>query len=320
MTAFKFLAISFFFLLASCKAQPQKGQALMFYNVENLFDIQNTNGEGDAEFQPNSRKEWTQERYQEKVKALQKSIAEFGSIGIMGLCEVENKKVVEDLLAPYEYLKIVHEESQDFRGIDVALAYDSRLFEKESHEILRFKLRTDEGEKTTRDILCVKLENDTETIYVLVNHWPSRRGGQEKTNRLRVKAASMACEYIDNILNNDLKAQIVLMGDLNDFPENEGPSMIAERLEPMIDKKSGKFPGTYNYKGNWNLLDHIFVSKSFMKKDALYVGKNTDEIGGASFLFEVYKGNIVPFRTYAGPNYLGGTSDHLPVSVRLLSK
>ncbi|MDP4798006.1 MAG: endonuclease, partial [Crocinitomicaceae bacterium] len=155
-----------------------------------------------------------------------------------------------------------------------------------------------------------------------VNHWPSRSGGQEASEPNRLVAAKNARTFIDSLLNDNKKAKIVFMGDLNDYPSNKAPQSVAEKLKPQITALSGDFGGTYNYKGEWDVLDHIMVSngminKKCKQKKSISLVPNSGEIHAFDFLLEEYKGQVVPFRTYAGAKYLGGYSDHLPVSIEV---
>jgi predicted extracellular nuclease len=152
----------------------------------------------------------------------------------------------------------------------------------------------------------------------MVNHWPSRRGGQEESEPLRLEAAKNARLFIDSVLNVNPNSKLILMGDLNDYPTDKAPMMIQEKLNPMITKESGEFGGSHNYKETWDVLDHIFVSPSLTNsKKGFKTCSSSGKIHSFPFLLSEYKGQTVPFRTYGGSTYLGGYSDHLPVSIKI---
>ena len=134
----------------------------------------------------------------------------------------------------------------------------------------------------------------------------------------RIKASAHACEFIDSLMAASPKTKIVFMGDLNDYPDNLAPKLIAERLQPMVDQSSGKFGGSYNYRGEWDVLDHILVSKNFFKGKSIRIVKKSGRICSNDFLLTEYKDQIVPKRNYAGTKYLEGYSDHLPVLVKVV--
>jgi predicted extracellular nuclease len=298
----------------------QKKQTVIFYNVENLFDtLDGTNN--DSEFLPDGKFNWTPERYNQKILHISRVLNDMNSPLFVGLCEVENAQVVRDVLSVTPKLNkhgLVHFESPDSRGIDVALVYDSaRLRLLESGNI-RFLLPGKDA-PSTRDIVWGKFVHKKDTIFALVNHWPSRSGGQEQSEPNRIQAAQSARIFIDSLLQKNKQSKIVLMGDLNDNPSNKAPQLIAEKLVPMIHPTSGKFGGTYNYKGEWDILDHIYVSPGFLKtKKGSRVKKDSGVIHSFDYLVEQYNGNTVPFRTFGGVKYLGGYSDHLPVSVTIV--
>jgi predicted extracellular nuclease len=151
----------------------------------------------------------------------------------------------------------------------------------------------------------------------MINHWPSRRGGTDESAARRVMAAQMATHFIDSIQKNEPKAKIILMGDLNDHPYDAAPQLIATKLIPQITKESGTFGGSYNYKNEWDVLDHIFTSSNALT-GKIQVQTESGKIHDFPYLLTEYKGQTVPNRTYAGPKYLGGYSDHLPVSIQVI--
>jgi predicted extracellular nuclease len=286
--------------------------------VENLFDtIDGVND--DAEFLPAGKNNWTSKRYEEKIQHINQVIQALQYPVIMGFCEVENQQVMQDVLTFNKRLKkygIVHYDSPDARGIDVGMVYDQKTLKVVSSGKLRFVL-PGQTEATTRDIVWAKFRTKKDTIFCMVNHWPSRRSGQDESEPLRLKAAETARVFIDSVLQAQPAAKIVFMGDLNDHPSDKAPIKIVERLVPMIDKSSGIYGGTHNYKDEWDVLDHLMVSNGFMTSTSMKAISGSGKIHSFDFLITEYKGKMVPFRTYAGTKYLGGYSDHLPVSIRV---
>ena len=322
-------------LLASATLVGQKTRTIAFYNVENLFDtIDGPND--DAEFLPASKSEWNSAKYQEKLQHIREVLLALGKPLICGFSEIENVNVVRAIVKDQKAFKsygIVHYESPDARGIDVALIYDSSKLTLLKSDRIRFVLPNEEN-PTTRDILWAQFKGKKESFYVMVNHWPSRRGGTDESDAKRVAAAQVAGHFIDSLNEEKIKLcvrygkgqpvtnfignteNIIFLGDLNDYPENRGPKLIENRLIPMISQSSGPTKGTHCYNNEWGVLDHIFVSKGFISTKKNVV-PNSGEIHNFPFLMEEYKGNIQPKRTYAGNKYLGGYSDHLPVSIKI---
>ena len=316
----------------SRKQQPAKPIEVVFYNVENLFDTVDDTTVWDDHFLPDSLKKWTDERYAKKLVDLAKvltAISEDDLPEVIGVCEVENRKVVEDLFITDSLkngkFKIIHEESPDFRGIDVALAYNSELFSELYHEKIRYSFSF-EPETKTRDILYAKLLSCGDTLHFFVNHWPSRRGGQEKSEPKRMKAATVLRTKIDSILLKDQKAKIIAMGDFNDYPNNKSMTEIMncepganQRLTNLTYQFHEDGLGTYHYRGEWGMLDQFIVSDGLLYSAE---GCATSDSSAAIFkedwmMYFPEKGSPSPNRTYGGPNYYGGYSDHLPIRLTL---
>ena len=234
----------------------------------------------------------------------------------MGVCEIENKSVLTDLIGNDKRYGIVHYDSPDARGIDAAMLYRKDLLKLKGSGNIRFTLPGDYI-PTSRDIVWAKYQYKKEYLYVMVNHWPSRRGGAEESAARRLTAAQYATQFIDSIQRSEPKAKIILMGDLNDHPQDAAPQLIASKLTPQITKASGTFGGSYNYKNEWEIIDHIFVSNNAFN-GTVALQKESGTIHSFPYLLTEYKGQTVPNRTYAGPKYLGGYSDHLPVSIKVV--
>ncbi|MFW6245892.1 MAG: hypothetical protein ACOC13_00440 [Tangfeifania sp.] len=325
------------FLLESCapyKNATRRNMTVAFYNVENLFDLEDAPGKADEEFTPESDKNWNRERYEQKLEDIARVISALneGDLPeIVGLSEVENEQVLNDLtrtglLAGGKY-KVIHHESPDFRGIDCALIYRPAEFKVLDHFAIPVKFEDDPDYKT-RDILYVKgRTRNWEQFHIFVNHWPSRIGGVEQTEPKRKKAAAILKSKIDSVMQKKPRAHILVMGDMNDEPTNESLLEVlnaqppsnedAELLNLMFPAdKEGK--GSYNFRGNWNMLDNIIVSANLLDDKGFQVLSNRGYVFRQEWMeFKNNEGVIYPNRTYGGPNYYGGVSDHFPVYIRL---
>jgi predicted extracellular nuclease len=315
-------------------ARNDNGIRVMFYNVENLFDTINDPTINDEEYLPESQTEWVSWKYFDKTNKLAQVIANVGGFelpGIVGVCEIENRLVLENLAkaAPIEKgnYKIVHYDSPDRRGIDVGLLYRPEKFRLLYSKPLHLNLANDTNFRT-RDILYVKgVVLDTDTLHLFVNHWPSRSGGQEGSEPKRIAAAALLKQTVDSIFNKHPAAQILIMGDLNDTPKDKsvfevlGASNNAVSNGQLTNLMYELDPqmGTHKYRGEWAYLDQIIVSKS-LKVGPLQLKAPGATVFRAAFLLEEdtrYTGDF-PFRAFRGPRYIGGFSDHLPVFVDLI--
>lgn len=306
----------------------------VFYNVENLFDMVDDPETNDEDFLPTGRLKWDNERYQKKLKHLNEalSFAGKGEALLIGLAEIENKQVVEDLIAAgslAENYKVCHFDSPDKRGIDCALIYDSRHFKpKEQQQLVVSDPSTD---FYTRDILYVSgFINGNQMIHVFVNHWPSRRQGQEESEYKRMRAAQILRKKINELQTHDPQAKIVIMGDFNDDPNNNSITSGLKAKGQTVKLNSGdlvnlmsdemeKHEGTLVYKREWFLFDQLIVSQSMLDKtQGMYVELQQNNIVDDKKLLYIYKdGNKKPNATFGGDRYYSGYSDHLPVSLKL---
>ncbi len=309
-----------------------------FYNVENLFDTVDTENTEDTEYTPDGPNDWGTERYEEKLAHLAKVIGELGTektphgAAILGLAEVENRKVLEDLvatppLAERNY-RIAHHNSPDERGIDVAFLYRPDYFDLEKKQSYEVEL-PEEGDKT-RDQLLISGELLGERFHFMVAHWPSRSGGQAQSEPSRVAAAKVGRSVIDSIQKAHSDSKIVYMGDLNDDPINKSvkkvlqakgaPGSLKEKelFNPMYQYYE-KGIGTLAWKDNWNLFDQLLLSKSLIKRDLSSFRYYKAEVHDPEYLKQ-QKGNFkgYPFRSYVGSTYQGGYSDHFPVYAFLI--
>ena len=303
---------------------------LMFYNVENLFDTIDDPLKFDEDFTPAGKLEYTADRYDQKQENLSRVInAAFGkeTLDILGLCEVENKEVLIDLKAKLDNsaLEIVHVNSADGRGIDNALMYNTEMFELREAGVRNVDLG--KGERPTRDILWVHLvHKDTkEDFFLSVNHWPSRYGGEEKSRWKRKVASDVLASLSKEIADEVPEALIIHMGDFNDHPDNESLTNLSDcKRGPCLQNLCEKFveleQGSHVYRGKWGVLDQFLVNANVTNNSRAYSAA-TDDVAFFSEEWMMYKspntGVFYPSRTYSGPKYYGGFSDHLPVTLIL---
>lgn len=318
-----------------------KIRTIAFYNVENLFDTENDSLIFDDDRTPDGKDNWTIKRYQEKLEHIAKVLSEVGtevtksSPDVIGICEIENKKVIEDLIhEPLLQAKdygIVHFDSPDERGIDVALLYKKEAFLPTSFSSHRLLLENENGFRNyTRDQLIVGGLLDNEQIYFTVNHWPSRSGGEARSKPNRLAAAKLNKHIIDSILRLDQKAKIISMGDFNDDPKDQSLKQYLKtkgkrnKLEdgdlfnPM-EKLYNKGIGSLAYRDKWNLFDQMFFTQTLLQASNDTYSYWKAGVYNPSYLVSKkgkYKG--YPFRTYAGGSYTGGYSDHFPVYLYLI--
>lgn len=289
-----------------------------FYNTENLFDTIDDPHVNDSDFLPDGSLKWDSDRYELKMRHTAQvidSINMHQNVMLFGLSEVENESVVKDLSQRIQGTwAYVHGPTSDPRGIDQALLYQPDYFQPISSTMLKFN-QEEEVDYFVREVLYVKGITYRDTVHVLVLHWPSRRDGKEKTQLKRVAAAMLTREIVDSILQQDKKAQIVLMGDLNDEPTDESvQTMLSDKsiLNPFIDLKQ-KGIGTCRHEGQWFLFDQILFSSNTLmgKKWKL----NNAQVFNPDWLYYKENRKSGPFRTYMGKKYFGGYSDHFPVFV-----
>ena len=323
------------FSCTSVKKSLRQEYTVVSYNVENLFDTVDDPKVPDEEFLPASEKKWDNEKYQKKLTDIAEVISEVNQKElpeVVGLVEVENQTVLEDLINAGRLkgrnYAIIHEESPDYRGIDVALIYRKDAFKEIKHEVLPV-IFPDDPEFKTRDILHVTGKMRNKTVHIFVNHWPSRIGGEDKTEPKRVLAASVLKRRVDQILVEEPKARIIIMGDMNDEPANKSLKETLGAAAPgsgaplvnlmMPDDVAGK--GTYFYSGNWNMLDNLVVSEAVLKGKGMTVEDEKGNIFSNGWMIYTNKnGDKTPNRSYVGNKYVGGVSDHFPVYFKMIVK
>lgn len=302
-----------------------------FYNIENLFDTVDDAFTDDNDFLPHSTKRWTEKRYQNKLRKLGQVISQIGEEdvdlppAIVGLAEVENEHVVRDLIHS-KYLKhydydLVHYDSSDERGIDVALIYDKTRFKVVNSEPYKIYIENSAGERDhTRDILLVTGELDGSPLHIIVNHWSSRREGEKETEYKRLTAANVVNTIIKSLKDAYHNPQIIVMGDFNDNPNNISiESLVSESLlyNPFTTVWT-KHIGSLAHYSEWNLFDQILFSTNFFDAQDSPLNFSKADVFDSKFLTQYhgkYKGE--PFRTYVGKRYKGGYSDHFPVYIEI---
>ncbi len=331
------LVSSAFFLYQGASCQPGKRLfTVVFYNVENLYDIYDDPRVNDNEFLPGSKKQWTKEKYGKKLLDISEILAESGGNNLpilIGLCEVENRRVVEDLATSGKLKKgeysVVHMDSPDPRGIDVALMYRKNYFTPGYVRTLPVILDGKAG-LSTRDILYVKgTLNGKYELNILVNHWPSRIGGVQQTEKYRLTAASVVRSITDSLFKISPNAKIIVMGDLNDTPDNPSLRDVLAAVHPekalhpslvnLMYPGHHNGEGSYNYRGSWDMLDNLIVSSSLLKTNGLHVDNTRGFVFQCAWMtYTNPQGQQAPNRSYAGDRYVGGVSDHFPVFMRLV--
>lgn len=324
-------------ILAQDKKDEYKVVAVGFYNLENLFDTIDNPVTNDADFLPGGRLHWNLAKYQSKQANMAKVLSELAielspdGVAVLGVAEVENKLVLEDLcqqpaIKARQY-QVIHFDSPDERGIDCGLLYQPKYFTPVASKAYKVPLKDEKtGEVDyTRDILYVSGLMDGETVHFMVGHWPSRRGGEARSAPLRAVAAGICKQVADSILAVDENAKIVIMGDLNDDPDSPSLTKVLKAKHDSKGLKTGElynpmYPhykngdGTMAYRDAWSLFDQMVISQPLVHKKS----------GGWQFYKSIvfrrpwliqpdgaYRG--YPFRTFDGDLFINGYSDHLPV-------
>ena len=346
MNAKRLVLLSILLIAFSSYSQEKKFdiRTVAFYNVENLFDTINDPKKFDDDRTPNGKDKYTSKIYWDKIEKLSRVLSEIGeketqtSPVILGICEVENRAVLVDLIdsdkLKDKHYGIVHYDSPDERGIDVALLFQKKYFKPISHKTHKLLIYKNDGKRDyTRDQLVVSGLLDEELIHIIVNHWPSRSGGEAKSRPFRIAAAKLNKKIIDSLQQIDLGAKIITMGDLNDDPDSPSIKKILNAKE----KKSNIKPtiGLYNpmanmhrrglntlaYRDNLNLFDQIIFTQPFLEKDYSSFRFYKAGIYNKSYLITdkgPFKG--YPFRSYNYNTYQGGYSDHFPVYIYLIKE
>jgi predicted extracellular nuclease len=319
-----FMVTLYVYVLAQ-EVKPEQKRIISFYNCENYYDTIDQKNIIDEEFTPNSAKAYNKNIFKLKRQQIAKTIYELGKqeqqdgISLMGLVEIENKYVLEELvkdslIRKYQY-QIIHFDSKDYRGIDVALLFHPEHFKPYQYKPIPLSIKNHQTDFPTRDILYVKGQLDQQWIHILVNHWPSRRGGSRDSEKRRIWASQVARNFVDSLLYTDPIANIIMMGDFNDNPTDA--SLLNIPLKNPFYELFKKGLGSLAFNDQWNLFDQILISEPLTKfnnnltyyKSIIYNKKDRREAHGR------YKG--YPKRTWSGNQYNAGFSDHFPVSIIL---
>ena len=343
----RFLFIfSTYFLAYSCAGQDISAEQrdkntirICFYNLENFFDYEKNPKKNDGDFTPEGSYRWTKTRFEKKAKNIAKVFAAIGQWSlpeIIGVCEIENETAIRYLLyntsLAAEKYKYVYYESPDIRGINVSLFYRTDKFRMICSYPIPIKDSLNPAFKT-RDILYVQgvLVPDCEdTLHLFVNHWPSRYGGYAATISKRNLAAATLRLKVDSLLLINPHTRILIMGDFNDYPDDESITSYL-RASDTTDYKDGNlintmFPylkknsiGTHKYRQQWGILDQFIVSSGLYYSQNGLRTTTTGIIFSSDFLLENDNKDMgkKPFRTYSGRRYIGGFSDHLPIYIDL---
>ncbi|MBK8925091.1 MAG: endonuclease/exonuclease/phosphatase family protein [Crocinitomicaceae bacterium] len=341
ISKFTFLFVVLLANQISFSQNPQEdksGIRIMFYNVENLFHPSNDSLKNDDEFTPEGTRYWSYQRYQDKLNKTAKTIIALGGWeppAVVGLCEVENIQCLKDLIynSPLEKFgyEIVHQESKDNRGIDVALLYRPEFFQFISFHSYELIFPADHS--PTRDILYVKGMVGEDTLHLFVNHWPSRYGGQMATEPKRQFAAQTLRQKYDSLMAINPNANILAMGDFNDHPDDVSMFEILRAKKDTSEMQAGDLlnliwqyehvKGTHNYQHEWGILDQFIASPAlFSGAVKLLSPIERAQIFDAEYLLEPEKDGIgqTTNRTYIGFDYHGGFADHLPIYLDIIFK
>jgi len=348
MKLFKYLLLGLLIsVFTSVNAQEKKTykiHTVAFYNLENLFDTINDPTKYDEASPMMELKTNRSNVYKHKVRNMADVISKIGvemahnSPAIIGVSEVENREVLEDLVNDSLLIEkdygIVHYHSPDARGIDVALLYQKQFFTPTSTSSHELKIYDDTSRKRvyTRDQLLVSGKLDGDLIHIIVNHWPSRSGGEAKSRPKRVAAAKLSKYLVDSLQVVDPYAKVFIMGDFNDDPTN---ASVKKVLNAKRDKKKVEFKDIYNpyesmfkngigttaYRDAWSLFDQILITAPLLKKDFSSYRFYKAGIFNENFLTQKsgrFKG--YPYRSFGYSGFTEGYSDHFPVYVYLIKE
>ena len=323
--------------------QTYKIAIAAFYNCENFYDTTDNPSVDDNDFTPNGVRNYTSQRYNEKVAHIATVLSQIGTdisadgAAFIGLAEIENDTVLNDLihhpLLQNRNYEIIHYDSKDIRGIDVAFLYNPKYFNVIGSKKLPVKIHTGtSGFYFSRDVLWVKGLLDGDTVHVLVNHWPSRRGGEERSSGGRFTAAQVNKNIIDSIHHFQPAQKIILMGDLNDDPVSPSITQVLKAKGKMDEVRAGELYnpwvdlykrgiGTLAYNDAWSLFDQIIINYNWLPKKQNGYFFYQPHVFNKDLMVEnmgKYKG--YPMRTYDGNTYRGGYSDHFPTYLVFLKK
>ncbi len=346
ISTFKFIitliAVSVFTLNLNAQKKQYKIKCIGFYNLENLFDTIDSPDTYDYEFLPSGKKVWTSERYHKKLHNMAEVISQIGDEkikggpDILGISEIENKSVVEDLIKEPQLIKseygIVHYESPDERGIDVGLIYKKNSFKVTHTSYHNLHFDFDPHDKTRGQMVVTGVFDKTDTINIIVNHWPSRGGGQKVSEPKRDAAGDLCRHLVDSILNLNENAKIIVMGDLNDNPDNASvvKHLQSKGKESKLKKGDLYSPfykvykngvGTTAYRDAWSFFDQLIISQTLLSKNTSDFVFWKAGICRKPFMIQQdgrFKG--YPKRTFSFDRFQNGYSDHFPTYLFLIKE
>ncbi|WP_245872007.1 endonuclease/exonuclease/phosphatase family protein [Dysgonomonas massiliensis] len=336
------IVVCLFIVMCTAYLSAQNPFRIVFYNVENLFDTKDNPETDDDDWLPKGNQRWSNYRYWQKLKGLSAAIDSIGENyppALIGLCEVENDSVLFDLckrspLKKHKYRYIITK-SKDDRGMNVAL-----LYQRDEMKLLTVKEYTpnfsDAPDKHTRNVLHVTgLVISGDTLDIFICHFPSRVDGIKRTRPFRQQAARLLRQQVDKVMARRVKANVIIMGDFNDFPNDDSMLKIlaarsmSESLKyknlynMFLDRIKESDTGSYKYRGKWQFMDQFVVNGNLLNSvNTVSVTNNTAKVFSGDFLLENDEkyGGKKPFRTYVWRKYLGGLSDHLPIYLDLRIK
>ena len=334
------VALLFAALTASAQVQSFRIACLAFYNVENLFDTIKSPNTNDYDFLPDGIYRWNSERYQKKLNDLAFVIRQIGTSRLhsgptlLGLCEIENREVVEDLmntppLAEMNY-GIVHHPSPDRRGVGVALAYQRNRFEVLDSRSAELNIPDNPDFRTRNQLVVSGVLDGLDTLHVVVVHYPSKRGGERRSAPLRNAAAQLTRSIVDSIYATNENAKIVILGDFNDDPDSRAIlRTLGARPTPEATERGGLHNtshrafksgiGSYAWNDSWTMIDQIIVSQPLLSSDrSTYTFWNFNVFNPEFLKQKDGRFRGYPWRMFAGTTYLGGYSDHFPVYIFLV--
>ena len=334
----KFISSGFLILsLTASFAQSKSPITVAFYNCENFFDTKDDPNKKDDEFLPESPLKWDETRFMNKLtkvaQVLDSTVAGDGLPELVGLVEIENKEVLEELVSKSQFKTksygVLSTDSPDERSIDVGLLYDKAVFTLVDFKELN-ATNSALGDYKTRNVLFATLKaTNGDVIYVFVNHWPSRREGEKESEPRRIFAAEQVRNKINELQKKNPKSKVIVMGDFNDHPDNNSILNTLKATDNPKDKGDlynafktldAAKQGTHYYDKEWRVLDQIMVSQAFIgaKKGYKFNPKNAHILRKDFVMFKNTKtGEEKPNRTYSGEKYYNGYSDHLSIYITL---
>ena len=327
------LLITSLFILLSFLAKAQtradnENIQLIFWNVENLFDTEDDSLTRDDEYLPYSMRGWNHKRYEQKLFSIYKTLVAVGGWQLpelIALAEIENRTVLEDLLSKTPLLRagyqIIHQESEDRRGIDLAVLYRPEHLQVVDTSFIGIRF-PDAPDSRTRDVLYLKGRvSGIHDFHLFVNHWPSRYGGGRSSESRRMHVAGVVRNQLNEIYKQDSLANCIVLGDFNDAPEDASLQELASAHVDLQLVSSNSFQGTHKFQGIWSHFDQIWVSRTLLENETLWLTNGDATIFHPDWLLKNDKtyGGLKPNRTYEGFRYHGGYSDHLPIYLELSS-